>query len=263
MIEASVVSKLTKDVRQSVTGITLDEARYLVSAYYIMQDYRIRSAAQERELSKAEKPNEAIAWLEAQNESLEHAVKRLLDAWTDSQPMGQWAKAITGIGPVLSAGLLAHIDITKAPTAGHIWRFAGLDPTSTWDKGQKRPWNAELKVLCFKLGESFVKVQRLEHDVYGKLYAQRKQQEQAKNEAGDFAEQAKQQLTAKKFRADTVARGCYERGQLPPAHLHARARRYAVKIFLSHWHAEAYRQHYGTEPPAPYPIAILRHAHRI
>src|SRR5581483_161544 len=25
-----------------------------------------------------------------------------------------------------------HIDIEKAPTAGHIWRFAGLDPTLRW-----------------------------------------------------------------------------------------------------------------------------------
>lgn len=263
MLESNVVAKLTKDVRKAVTGISIEEARYLVSAYYTMQDYRIRSAAQARELLKAEKPNEAIIWLEMQNESLEHAVKRMLDAWTDSQPMGQWAKAITGIGPVISAGLLAHIDITKAPTAGHIWRFAGLDPTSKWNKGEKRPWNADLKVLCYKAGESFVKVQAMESDVYGKLYAQRKKQEQAKNEAGGFNEQAKEMLTAKKFGADTVARGWYEKGMLPPAHLHARARRYAVKIFLSHWHEAAYRKHYGVEPPAPYPIAILGHAHKI
>jgi hypothetical protein len=44
--------------------------------------------------------------------------------------------------------LLARIDIVKAPTAGHIWRYAGLDPTVRWNKGEKRPWNAGLKVLC-------------------------------------------------------------------------------------------------------------------
>lgn len=67
MLETSVVSKLTKDVRQAVSGVTIDKARYLVSAYYTMQDYRIRSAAQAREQNKAEKPNEAIVWLEAPN----------------------------------------------------------------------------------------------------------------------------------------------------------------------------------------------------
>ena len=37
-----------------------------------------------------------------------------------------------GIGPVIAAGLLANIDIKQAPTVGHIWRFAGLDPTNKW-----------------------------------------------------------------------------------------------------------------------------------
>jgi hypothetical protein len=34
-------------------------------------------------------------------------------------------------------------------------------------------------------------------------------------------------------------------------------------MFLSHWHREAYLQHYGTEPPAPFPIAHMGHAHVI
>ena len=42
-----------------------------------------------------------------------------------------------------------------------------------------------------------------------------------------------------------------------------RAKRYAVKLFLSHWFEEAYRTHYGTEPPKPYPIARLGHAHQV
>lgn len=56
--------------------------------------------------------------------------------------------SIHGIGPVISAGLLAHIDIHRAVTVGHIWRFAGLDPSVKWLKKTKRPWNAGLKVLC-------------------------------------------------------------------------------------------------------------------
>jgi hypothetical protein len=50
---------------------------------------------------------------------------------------------------------------------------------------------------------------------------------------------------------------------LPQKALHERSKRWAVKLFLAHWHAEAYRRHYGKEPPLPYAIGILGHAHRI
>jgi hypothetical protein len=256
----NVVGRLNRDLRESVASLSIEEARYLVQTYYTMQDYRIRSAHQAGQLMKAEKSHLAIQWLAEQDEALETRVRQLLDRWTDSQPMGRWAKTITGIGPVISAGLLAYIDIEKAPTVGHIWRYAGLDPTTPRKKGEKLRYNPDLKVLCYKVGESFVKQQGRESDIYGKLYAQRKAYEQQKNEAGDYKEQAERALTTKKYSAETGTKAIYESGKLPPAHLHARARRWCVKLFLSHWHGEAYRQHFGTEPPLPYPIGILGHA---
>ena len=72
--------------------------------------------------------------------------------------IGPWAMATIGVGPVICAGVIARIDIHRAPTVGHIWRFAGLDPTQKWEKGKKRPWNTDLKRICWLLGESFVKV---------------------------------------------------------------------------------------------------------
>lgn len=258
----NVIAKLDKDLRESVRSLSVEEARFLVATYYTMQDARIRAEHQARELSKAEKQHATIEWLAQQNMTLETRVKQLLDRWTDVQPMGIWAKAIVGIGPVLSAGLLAHIDITKAPTVGHIWRYAGQDPTTKRVKGEKLRYNPDLKVLCFLIGESFVKVQNHERDIYGKLYVQRKAYEQAQNEAGLYRAQALTELAGKKWKENDTKK-IYESGKLPPAHLHARARRWTVKLFLSHWHGEAYRQHYGTEPPKPYPIGILGHAHMI
>jgi hypothetical protein len=260
-----VLGKLTKDMRTATATLTPKEARFLVDLYYTMQDERIRQANQVRSLRESGEPHNAIAWVLGQSESLERSVQAMLDAYTkqESTGMGQWARAIVGIGPVIAAGLVANIDITRAPTAGHIWRFAGLDPTQEWKKGEKRPWNASLKVLCWKLGESFVKVSGNERDVYGKVYAARKAYEIAQSESGALAAQAKAKLDRFKIGADTEARKWYEQGKLPPAHLHARAKRYAVKLFLSHYHGEAYRRHFGTEPPLPYPIAHLNHAHLI
>jgi hypothetical protein len=166
---------------------------------------------------------------------------------------------VYGIGPVIAAGLMAHIDITKCPTVGHIWRFAGLDPTLKWEKGQKRPFNGPLKTLCWKVGQSFMKFSGQAECQYGAIYRERKQYEIERNEAGGNAAAAAEVLAAKPNHAQ---RAIYATGKLSPAQIDARARRYAVKLFLSHMHAVWYEQHFGTEPPLPYPIAILKHAHK-
>ncbi len=254
------IQRLTKDIKEASVTLSRLEARYLVDSYYQMQENRKRADNQVRALNESEEPHAVIDWLAAQNRTLENQVKRALDAYSAASVIGQWSRTVKGIGPVIAAGLLAHIEIGKAPTVGHIWRFAGLDPTMKWGKGEKRPWNASLKTLCWKIGESFVKVSGDEDAFYGQVYKSRKEQEIGKNESGDFADQAERILTEKKLGKDTVARQRYEQGQLPDAHIHARAKRYAVKLFLSHWHEVAYCDATGNAPPLPYPIAMMGHA---
>lgn len=257
------ISRLSRDIKSALVSLSEQEARYLVDAYYTMQGYRIQASNQVRALNESKEPHEVLLWLEANNELLENQIRRALDAWTETRPLGRWAKSITGIGPVIAAGLLAHIDITRAPTAGHIWRFAGLDPTTKWAKSTKRPWNANLKTLCWKIGESFVKVSGNPNDVYGKIYLERKAVEVEKNARKEFADQAAAQLAAKRIDKATEAYKSYEQGLLPPGHLHARAKRYAVKLFLSHYHEVAYKEHFGQPPPKPYPIEHLGHEDKI
>lgn len=264
---SEAIQKLSRDLRAAAKLMGVREARYFVNAYYDLQDYRIAAANQQRKLKEGEEPSEFMEWFNQNLDVFETQIKAMLDKWSAAQPMGAWAREITGIGPVISAGLLANIDITKAPTVGHIWRFAGLDPTSKWSKGEKRPWNASLKRLCWLLGESFVKVSGNAKDVYGKLYLQRKSYESARNEKLEYREDcarrcAEDDKKPKARRLDADLRALLESGKLPQKALHERAKRWAVKQFLSDWHAEAYRQHYGTEPPKPYPIAHLGHAHK-
>jgi len=257
--ELNPITILTRDLKKASATLTDTEARFLVDAYYSMQENRIRSDNQVR--SMVAEPHDVIGWLAEQSESLEHQIKGALDVYSKNHPVGGWLHSVKGVGPVIAAGLLAHIDIHKAPTVGHIWRYAGMDPTSKWNKGEKRPWNASLKVVCWKLGESFVKVSGYEDAYYGHIYKQRKDKETAANERGAFAQQAVGSLNAKKISKDTDAYKAYSTGKLPPAHLHARAKRYAVKQFLADLHGEMYRTILGEEPPLPYPIAILGHAH--
>jgi hypothetical protein len=257
------LARLTKDLANASKTLSVREARYLVDAYYLLQENRISASHQARTLNEGDEPHTVIDWLAEQNASLENQIKRALDKWTDSNVVSAWAKSLCGIGPVISAGLLAHIDVTRSPTAGHIWRFAGLDPTLKWEKGKKRPFNASLKTLtAFKLGESFVKVQNNDNDVYGKVFAARKKVEQERNEALLFADQAK--LRVDKVSKSTDAYKSYSIGKLPPAQIHARARRYAVKLFLAHYHCIAYYVNYQTMPPFPYAFEHLPgHVHFI
>jgi hypothetical protein len=219
-------------------------------------------AAQTRELEKQGSPHELVALLYDGLYRMEKALKAPLQQFAGSTVEGKWALDQYGIGPVLAAGLLAHVDITKAPTAGSVWRYAGLDPTQTWEKGQKRPFNAEFKTLCWKIGQSFMKFSGKDECFYGQLYKQDKARRIAKNEAGDYAEFAKSILEKKNFKVNQT-RAKLETGKLSDAQIDAQARRFAVKIFLSHYHAVAYQAHHGEPAPRPYIIAHGDHVHEI
>ena len=246
------VLRMTRDLRNASITLSFREARFLVDAYYAMQRDRIRAAHQTRTLVANEEPHDIISWVQDQRHTLEGQVAKALDAYSASLEYGVWARSIVGIGPIISAGLAANIDISKAPTVGHVWRFAGLDPTVKWEKGKKRPWNGSLKRLCFLIGESFVKVSNNNRDVYGKVYASRKIVETRNNEALMFKDQAALSLASKNWSDDTVAKSCYEKGMLPPARIHLRAQRVAVKLFLSHYHHVLHEVTYGVAPPKPY-----------
>lgn len=255
--------KETKTMMDEMKQLTATEARFLVDSYYIAQGDRIRYDNQVRAMVESGEPNLMLTHLALQASKQEDLIKKALDAYTIDHPVGAWLRTIRGMGPVTAAGLLAHIDISKAPTAGAIWKYAGIDGATTWEKGQKRPWNAELKTLCYKIGESFVKTSNKEDSVYGKMYKERKLWETAKNDRGEYAHAAAKELATKNYSAGTVTRKALDSGKLSAGHIHARARRYAVKMFLSHLHEVMYITILGQKPPMPFAIAHLNHAHMV
>lgn len=264
-IELEALNKLKRDIKNAGTTLSKEEARYLVDLYYQMQEYRKASDNQVRQLQKEDtkEPHETLAFFANNFRTLERNIKSVLQVYAESKPIGQWMLSICGIGPVISAGLMANIDITKVQTAGQIQAFAGLDPTREWHKGEKRPYNARLKTLCWKIGQCFIKVQNNEEDVYGKIFAIRKAYEIERNEKGELADQAKAKLERFNIKKTTDAYKWYSQGKLPPAHINQRASRYAVKIFLSHLFSVWYEMEHKEKPPKPYAIAILNHAHEI
>jgi len=262
-IEQSAIVKLTRDLKNAAITLQPTEVRFLTDAYYQLQDDRIRAKGRVRAFSEDGEPHELITWLSDNTGYLEKQIQRALTAYAESSPVGRWCMSITGIAGTITAGLLAHIDIEKCPTSGHIESFGGINPTMIWGKGEKRPFNAKLKVLLWKIGESFVKVSNNDKDFYGKIYKQAKEYLTEQNEAGKFKDDAARILTEKKYGKDTEAYKAYISGKLPLGQIHGRAKRKSVKVFVSHFHEIAYQYHYGRKPAAPYSIAILAHSHYI
>ena len=261
-----VLLKLRKDIASAAATLTTREARYLVDLYYQLQGYRIATANQVRSMAAADaesnggahEPHTLLGFFQEQMSTVEKQLQKVLDVWSLTFRESRWARSITGIGPVIAAGLKAHIDVTRSTSVSHLWSFAGLNPTKKWEKGQRRPWNAQLKTLAvYKAGESFVKFQNHKHDVYGRLFKQQKAVYAERNAAGLYRAGALE--AAARVGKNTEAYKAYSQGILPPAHIHASARRWAVKLFLSHYWEVAYTCHTGNKPPVPYAIAHLGH----
>lgn len=256
------LTKLNSDMKAAARLMGRRSVRSLVDLYYQLQEFRKRTSNQLRSAGDGE-PDMVIEWADDNMRRLEGNIRKALGEFAAAYNVGQWLQSITGIGPVISAGLLAHLDIRRAKTCGHFWRFAGLDPTVKWESKQKRPWNAQLKTLVvYKAGECFVKFQNHKDDYYGKLFKQRRILEGERNERGEFKAEAERALTEKAYRRETQTKTTYESGRLPDAHLHARARRYVVKLFVSHVHHAMYVDYFGDEPPVPYAFEKCPGDHR-
>jgi hypothetical protein len=194
--EFEAIEKLNKELRKASELVGLQEARHLVKLYYTVQNLRIRAGNQINAVERGEgvEPTDVIKHVKRAFKILENNIKISLMVFARQYTVGMWLQSICGIGPVLSAGFLSELDVRNRPTAGHFMSFAGIIPgqEKLWVKGAKRPWNADLKVLCFKTAESFIKVQNNEKDVYGHLYALRKNYEWERNLKGELADQAQQ-----------------------------------------------------------------------
>lgn len=278
----SVGKMLNKDIKLAGATLGNREARFLVDGYYMLQANRIRAGNQVRDLTKHLEPSEFVKWFMNQSNSLEDQIKMALGPFAKASPAGEWAMAQKGIGPVISAGLLANISVEEypqiykdkagkeqqhpkagqimTPTASHLWSFCGLNPNAKWEAGKKRPWNATLKVLSWKIGHSFVLQSSREGAFYGQVYAKRKALEIARNNAGDNKETAAATLKAKKFKPSPT-KTAYEAGVLPDGRIDLRASRYAAKLFLAHFHTVLFQSTHGRLPPNPYILSQPGNGH--
>lgn len=128
----SALERLNRDLKQAAETLTPSEVRYYCQRYYTIQDQRKRAKSQLDESLKAGEPNRLLVFDLAQSRTHEAQIKTAMLIHARSTVQGRWMLSIFGVGPVIASGMLAHIDITKAPTVGHIWSFAGLVARIRW-----------------------------------------------------------------------------------------------------------------------------------
>lgn len=257
---------LTREEVIDAATYTVDQAQALVGIYYAIQKARIgagqRLWAHEQEVDIVSDPL-VIQRIKEDLKRLEKQTERAIHNYARAQPLGRWVLSIDGIGPVLAGGLLAHIDVKKASSASAVWNFAGLNPDIVWVKGKKRPYNQRLKTLCWKIGESFKRLDMEKGAFYTRLYRERKELEVRRNERGDFAEQAHKRLEEcirMRRNISDEQKKIWGSGKLQPVGLDRRAARYAVKIFLGHYYEVGRALLYGEKDIKPW--IIVHGGHR-
>lgn len=221
----------------------------LIRQFYRVQEHRIAFGGQIRALKEQKLNVDPIKKYFDQLFEIEKQMgKDIGSTIKEEEIWKEFLKGVKGIGPLISAGLINLIDIKEAKHISSLWKFAGMDVT---DEGKapkrkkkvKSTWNPLMRMLCWKIGQSFLRT----GSPYRRYYDRRKEKElKRKYQEGELAEKYK--------------RSCYKKEDiyLIKGHAHNRATRVMVKRFLADlW--IAWRQIEGLEVSQAYVIDRLGH----
>jgi len=123
----------------------------------------------------------------------------------------------------------------------------------------KLPYNAQLKSLCWLQGGQFMLLKHNKNSLYARIFFERYAWEKIRNDKLIYKDYAYQQLEEYNYDKNTSAYKCLVEGKLSDAHLIARARRYTVKMFISHLFEAMYYFEYNKLPPNPYILSYTEH----
>lgn len=157
----------------------------------------------------------------------EKKLSKRLKKLVREEDIWDWLEKVKGIGEINTAGLIAKLNfIEKYETVSSLWKFCGLMPKNGFDEEDsnfenythyRQATKEERTLTAYDIGECFV---RNTECFYRKFYDLKKEEYLENRDWSD-------------------------------GHCHAAARRYAVKMFLSHlW--SVWRQMKGLEITDPY-----------
>ena len=198
-------------------------------------------------LSEISNQTDSIIYFQDLILQLESQIDVSLNSFCSSNMVTKWAISNVGIGPVIATRLMSYIDINKSRTPEHLWSYAGLIPQQL--NKQKNTYNNNLKEVCMQIGKNFVKYSSKDKCFYGQLYIEDRQRRIDLNENNEYSDLAQETLLNFNLKDKNLLKDkpVYESGKLPQQRIDAQAQRYAVKIFLAHWHAVAYYESFKVE----------------
>jgi hypothetical protein len=230
----------TDRIDSILTTINKESATALAKAYWEIREQR-------NALADISSTDETLVYFQNLILELENKMGGSLELFCQDKMITRWALSQIGVGPVTATRLFSYIDIGRSRTPEHLWSYAGLAPNQPGK--QKITYNNNLKEVCIDLGKNFVKYSAKENCFYGKLYLEERKRRMQLNEQGEYAELAHDTLSSASLKDKAIQRDkhIYLSGKLPQERIDAQAQRYAVKIFLAHWHAVAFYEAFGTE----------------
>jgi hypothetical protein len=211
-------------------------------------------AMRRNELITEEDEKEGIAMFKAPFAALQRqeikGAKQLLE---DLKVWTEWLQHVRGVGDILAVQLIAHLSpISDFDTVSKVWAWCGYHTVEGKDgvwlaarrtAGQKCTWGNAIKVLCFQLGQSFVKQTKPTPSPYRAMYDHAKADYRLKH-------------------PEKVARPGKKDGEtvydFTDGHIDKMAMRIPVKMFLSHlW--QVWREFEGLHVRGPYAIEKMGH----
>lgn len=147
---------------------------------------------------------------------------------------------------VVTPSLVQMVAIAANRSVRSVNTLISEDDTITALKKQlaKPPYNQQLSTICWLMGDSFMKRSSNPKSLYGRLYKERKALETEKNLRGDYADLAAQQLKNTNYSKGTPTYTALSQGRLSDGQINERAKKYAVKIFISHVYEIMYMDYY-------------------
>lgn len=194
-----------------------------------------------------------------------HKKLAALEEWIDGEvasklvahPAFPWFNRVKGVGFENIGKVVGLIDITKASYVSSLWKYAGFSvedgKAPKQKKGEVREFNLQLRSMCWRLGTSLMRAKGKYYD----FYQEKKVADIAKIQQRGITilpQEELDRLKKKKNFDPTV--------YMSEGHVHGRALRKAIKLFLSHlW--VVWREAEGLTIAKPYAHAELGHQHYI
>lgn len=228
------------------------------TARLLQEVQKLRVAAQVREthLAKREVVDITTGSVKKKLLLIEEELNEQIREFVRDHPAYDWFSKIKGVGDLNIGKILGYIDIEKAPSVSSLWKYAGYHVEDgkgpKRHKGQKNEFNADLRMMCWRLATSLTKGK-------GKFY------ELYLSEKGRLVEKYTLRGVKVVKATDLPKRDgkMYEpEDMISEGHVHNQALRKMTKIFLSClW--QVWREAEGLPTRVPYSAEYLGHTHII